>query len=174
MTRVIRRYGCGWWLIPTVLLLSAFSSSADPINGREPMFEPLNLFCITIAILAEAFCVILLLRRRRTPRFFLLWLMGLHAVTYPVFLGLVWLCLGLAPWLVIVLGEGVIIVLEGILIWLMCRFAPSAKSALPSASLGKVLLAVLIGNVCSIAAYPLVIMGMAWIIPFFPDESDPE
>jgi hypothetical protein len=61
------------------LLLSAVSLKADPIViGEGPIFQPEIISKITLAILAEAACILWMLRRRRTPRWFILWLMGMH------------------------------------------------------------------------------------------------
>ena len=142
-----------------VLLLSAVSLKADPINpASSPIFEFGTITSITLAILAEAGCIMLLLRRWRTPRLFLLWLMAMHLVTYPIFLGLLWLSSGKPPVLSVGVGEGLIVLIEGGLIYLMCRYVPSAKLELPLASLSKSLLASLVGNICSAVAFPLVMI----------------
>ena len=53
--------------------------------------------------------------------------------------------------------EGLVVVIEGTLIYLICRFIPSAKSNLASPSIVKCLLASLIGNIISAAAFPVLI-----------------
>lgn len=164
MKGVNKHCGLGRWGFLAMLLLSTVSLRANPIEiDASPVFRMGNLTIITLAILVESLCVVLMLRRRRTPRLFLLWLMGMHLVTYPLFLGLLWLSLGMRPSLAIVFGEGVIVLLEGSFIYLMCRFTPSARSALPSPSVGRSLLASLIGNIGSVVAYPLLTMVNAWI-----------
>ena len=147
-----------------VLLLSAVSLKANPIDvTSSPIFEFGTITGITLAILAEAICIMLLLRRRRTPRLFLLWLMAMHLVTYPIFLGLLWLSSGKPPVLAVAVGEGLIVLIEGGLIYLMCRFMPSAKSEMPLPSVSKSLLASLAGNICSAVAFPLLMMLIGWI-----------
>jgi len=147
-----------------VLLASAVSLKADPIDvNAEPIFEFGTIVSITLAILLEAVCIWLLLRRWRTPRLFILWLVGMHLFTYPIFLGLLWLSVGTHPALAVATGEGLIVLIEGSLIYLMCRFAPSAKTALPLPSVSKALFASLIGNICSAVAFPFLTIACSWI-----------
>jgi hypothetical protein len=142
-----------------VLLLSTISLKANPItDGENSLFQFGTLSCITIAILMEAFCVVWLLRRRRTPRLFILWLMGMHLLTYPVFLGLLWLAEGVRPALAVATGEGLIVLIEGSLIYLMCRFLSSHKSELAVPSISRSLFASLVGNICSAVAFPLLMI----------------
>src|SRR5208282_4099114 len=104
-----------------VLLLSAVSLKADPIDINEmPVFQSGTFIPITLAILAEAICVRLLLQRWRRPGLFILWLMGMHLLTYPLLLGLLWLSYGLHPALGVAMGEGLIVLIEGGLIYLIC------------------------------------------------------
>jgi len=164
MNGVIRSGGCRWLAILTALWFSAVAAQADPIViGSGPIFQFGILFTVTIAILIEAVCILLLLRRWRTPRLFLLWLMGVHLLTYPLFLGLVWFSAGARPGLAVTLCEGIIVLVEGSLIYLLCRFVPSAKAALPTPSVGKALFASLIGNICSAAAFPLLTLLNMWL-----------
>jgi len=140
-----------------VLMLSIVSLKANPISPGE---EPLALIVfipMTLAILLEAICIWLILRHSRTPRLFILWLLGMHVLTYPLFLGLLWLLYGVHPALAVVLGESAIVLVEGGLIYLMCRFIASRKSPLPVPSVSKSLFASLIGNICSAAAFPLLL-----------------
>ncbi len=138
-----------------VLLLSAEFVKADPVS---PSLQPKTIFTITLAILAEAVCILLMLRRCRTPRLFILWLMGMHLVTYPLFLGLLWLAKGMRPALAVGMGEGLIVLIEGGLIYLICRFASWGESGLPLPSVSKSLLASLAGNVCSAVVFPLLVI----------------
>ena len=48
-----------------------------------------------IALFLEAVCVAWLLRKFHRPPFFILWILGTHLLTFPAFLGVVWL---LQPW----------------------------------------------------------------------------
>jgi hypothetical protein len=157
--------GMGWL---AALLFSAVSVQANPIAvGSGSIFTFSTIFTIIIAILVEAVCIILLLHHSRTPRLFLLWIMGMHLLTYPIFIGIVWLSVGLRPELAVGFGEGMIVLIEGGLIYYLCRLAPSAKTALPSPTVGKVLLASLLGNICSVVAFPLLTFLNAWIANVF-------
>jgi len=150
--RFIRSFG-----FVVALLLSAISLKADPISpGEEPM-ALIVVIPISLAILLEAICIWLILRHSRTPRLFILWLLGMHVLTYPLFLGLLWLLYGMHPALAVTLGEGAIVLVEGGLIYLMCRFIASRKSPLPVPSVSKSLFASLLGNICSAAAFPLLL-----------------
>jgi hypothetical protein len=147
-----------------VLLLSAAPLLADPITDihEENLLQPKTIFSVAAAILVEAGCVLGLLRRWRTPRLFVVWIMGMHLVTYPLFLALVWLGIHLQPALAVAAGEGAIVVVEGSLIYLICRYAPSAQTRQPAPSIFKSLIASLAGNACSAAAFPLLVMAVGW------------
>jgi hypothetical protein len=147
-----------------VLLLAAVPLLADPITDihEENLLQPKTIFNLTAAILAEAGCVWWLLRRWRTPRWFVLWILGMHLFTYPLFLAFVWLGIHSPPMLAVATGEGAIVLIEGGLIFLICRYAPSAKARQPAPSIFKVLFASLAGNACSAAAFPLLVMAVGW------------
>jgi hypothetical protein len=115
------------------------------------------LIPIVLAILVEAICIRVLLWRWRRPALFILWLVGMHLLTYPLFLWVLWLSWGLHPALGVAMGEGAIVLIEGGLVYLICRFLSSAKSGLPAPSISRSLFASLIGNICSEAAFPLMI-----------------
>jgi hypothetical protein len=140
-----------------VWLLSTLPLKADPIvvGPGSSIVQFGTLLAVAAAILVEAFCIAWLLRRSRTPRFFVLWLMGLHLLTYPLFLGWLWASAGMHPALAVGIGESVVVLLEGMLIYLLCRWAPSRRDQLPLPSAGKTLLASLLGNICSALAFPL-------------------
>jgi hypothetical protein len=141
-----------------VLMLSVISLKADPISvGKSPL-EHTVFVPITLAILIEAICICLILRRSRRPRLFILWLMGMHLLTYPLFLGWLWLSYGTHPALAGALGEAAIVLIEGGLIYLICRFISPDNSPLPEPSISKSLFASLIGNICSAAAFPLLLL----------------
>jgi len=150
--------------IVAALLLSAVSLLADPIVDihEENLIQSKTVFSVTAAILVEAGCVLWLLRRWRTPSLFVLWIMGMHLVTYPLFLTLVWLAINLQPALAVAAGEGAIVVIEGSLIYLICRYAPSAKAQQPAPSIFKSIFVSLAGNACSAAAFPLLVMVAGW------------
>jgi hypothetical protein len=150
-----------------VLLLSAISLKANPVVVGEgpPRLEV--VIPVVLAVLAEAVCIRLLLRRWRKPGLFLLWLMGMHLFTYPLFLGVLWLSYGLQPVLAVAMGEGLIVLIEGGLIYLVCRFLSSAKSGLPVLPFSKSLFASLMGNICSAVVFPLVMILLVLIASLF-------
>jgi len=146
------------------LLLATVPVLADPITDihEENLLQSKTIFSVAAAILVEAGCIFWLLRRWRTPRLFVLWIMGMHLFTYPLFLSLVWLAISLQPTLAVATGEGAIVVIEGALIYLICRYAPSAKAGQPAPSIFKSIFASLVGNACSVAAFPLLVMAVGW------------
>lgn len=99
----------------------------------------------------------LILRRSQKPRFFILWLIGIHLFTYPAFLGFLWLKQNMRPAFAAGIGEALVVLVEGTLIYLICRFIPAAKPDLTTPSIIKCLLASLIGNIISAAAFPVLI-----------------
>ena len=148
----------------TLLLLSAVSLKANPISEAPPN-QLGTIIPVTLAILTEAVCISLLLIHKRTPHLFILWLMGMHFLTYPFFLGLLWFTGGfLYPPFAIVLGEGSVVLIEGTFIYLLCHFLPSVNIAFPVPSFLKCLFASLVGNVCSIVAFPLMMILYGLIV----------
>jgi hypothetical protein len=142
-------------------LFSAVCVSADPIarpTVRLGLLPPAVIVSVVLAILLEAVCIWLILRKWRHPRFFIVWLMGMHLLTYPIFLGWLWLAYTLRPVVAAALGEGFIVLLEGALIYLMCRYLPLSKSQLAAPSLSRSLLASLAGNICSAAMFPVLML----------------
>jgi hypothetical protein len=140
-----------------VLLLSTIPLKADPISIGEMPLSPGVFVPVALAILIEAISILLILRRSRRPRLFILWLLAMHAFTYPLFLGWLWLSYGLYPAMAVMTGEGAIVFVEGGLIYLMCRFVSHRQSPLPVPSIAKSLFASLIGNICSAATFPLIL-----------------
>jgi hypothetical protein len=139
------------------LFLFAFSLRADPIEIPERSVVPEIAMLTGVSILLEAICIWLLLRRFQKPRLFILWIMGMHLITYPAFMGLLWLLQDMRPALAAGIGEGIVVLVEGSLIHLICRFVPSAKSNRPPASLLRCLLASLAGNAVSAAVFPILL-----------------
>jgi len=162
MNGVLRDNGARRLGFLAVLLLSTVSLKANPIS-ESPIFQVGTVVSITLAILLEAVCIWLLLRRWRTPRLFILWLVGMHLLTYPIFLGLLWFSVGVHPALAVAAGEGLIVLIEGGFIYLICHFAPTRKSALSPPSMSKSLFASLIGNICSAVAFPFLMIACSWI-----------
>jgi hypothetical protein len=142
-----------------VLLFSVLSVKANPVAVEAlPVLHPATYVPVVLIILVEAICIRVLLRRWRRPATFILLLMLMHVFTYPLFLGILWLAYGLHPAVGVALGEGLIVLIEGGLIYVMCRYLASAKSELPVPSLARSVFASLIGNILSAAAFPLLIM----------------
>ena len=139
------------------IFLSVVSASADPIELPEKPITPEITVLISVAIFLEVVCILLVLRRSQKPRFFILWLIGIHLFTYPAFLGFLWLEQNMRPAFAAGIGEGLVVLVEGILIYLICRFIPSTKSNLASPTILKCLLASLIGNIISAAAFAVLI-----------------
>jgi hypothetical protein len=146
----LRRFG--FW---AALFLCPCSSQANPISIPEKPLTPEITFLISFSILLEATCILFLLRRFRKPRFLILWILGLHLITYPAFLGCLWLFQDMRPALAVAFGEGLVVVIEGTLIYWICRYAPT-KQNLPMASFIRSWLTSLAGNVCSLIAFPLL------------------
>jgi hypothetical protein len=136
-------------------LLCPLSSQANPISIPEKPLTPEITFLISFSILLEVTCILVLLRRFRKPRLFILWLLGLHLFTYPAFLAFLWLFQELLPALAVVTGEGLVVVIEGTVIYWICHNA-LARQNLPMASLLRCWLVSLAGNACSLIAFPLL------------------
>ena len=64
---------------------------------------------VAVAIFLEAVCVAWLLRKFHRPRFFILWVLGTHLLTFPAFLGFVWLLQPLFQDFTITLAEGLVV-----------------------------------------------------------------
>ena len=137
------------------MFLCVFSAQANPIELPEKPVTPEITFLIVVSILLEAICILFLLRRFRRPRFFVLWIFGLHLLTYPGFLSLLWLLQDMRPAVAVAFGEGLVVVGEGILIYLICSFVP-AKQSHPRPSLFRCWLVSLAGNACSLIAFPFL------------------
>lgn len=146
-----------WFGVMAVMTLFAFPARANPISMPEKNVTPEISFAVAFAILLEVICVSLILRRNRRPRFFILWLIGMHLFTYPAFLGLLWLLQNMRPASAVASGEGLVVLVEGVLIHLLCRFMVPSRSDLAPPSLGKCWLASLIGNACSVVAFPILV-----------------
>ena len=149
--------------LTAVVCLTTFSLRANPIELPERPVTPEIIFLLTCAILLEVICVWLLLRHSRRPRFFVLWLIGMNLITYPAFVGLLRLLDYMRPALAVLTGEALVVVVEGAVIYLICRFVRPAKSELPAPSAVRCWMASLIGNACSAAAFPLLL----WIYDRF-------
>ncbi|HVU27264.1 MAG TPA: hypothetical protein VHG71_05950 [Verrucomicrobiae bacterium] len=148
----------------TAMLFCSFTAQANPIEIPEKPLTPEITFLVSISILLEAVCIWFLLRRFRKPHFFILWILGLHLITYPIFLGLLWLFKDIRPASDVALGEGFIVIIEGSLIYLIGRFIPT-KQNFPMASLLRCWLVSLAGNACSLIAFPFLLKFGDWFWP---------
>jgi hypothetical protein len=137
------------------LFLCFFSAQANPISIPEKSLTPEITFLIGFSILLEATCILLLLRHFRRPRFFILWIFGMHLLTYPAFLSFLWLLQDLRPAFAVAVGESLVVLVEGILIYVICSYVPT-KQIFPTASLFRCWLVSLAGNACSLIAFPFL------------------
>jgi hypothetical protein len=148
----IRRFG-----VLAAMFLFTFSSRADPISIPEKPLTPEITFLICFSIILEAVCILFLLRRFQKPRFFILWILGLNLITYPALLGFLWLAQDMRPAFAVGIGECLAVLVEGFLIYLICRFVPPSKQIFLKTSLVRCWMASLVGNACSLVAFPLLI-----------------
>lgn len=153
----MQTYTRRFWFL-AALFLSVVSANADPIELPEKPVTPEITFLISCAILLEVVCICLVLWRSQKPRFFILWLIGMHLLTYPAFLGVLWLTQNMRPAFAVGIGEGLVVLVEGTLIYVICRFIPPAKRDLATPSIIKCLFASLIGNVFSAGVFPALIL----------------
>jgi hypothetical protein len=137
-------------------LFSALPALANPIPLPEkPVTGPLT-FAVTAAIFIEAICWVLCLRRFRKPRLFILWILGMHLITFPAFVGLLHFLDTLRPAAAVVLGETFVVISEGFLVFLACNFlARASKDASPPGLMWCWVVSV-ISNACSMIAFPLL------------------
>ena len=147
------------------IIVLAVPAVADPISLPEKPVTPEISVAIAIAILLEVICIWLILRHARRPRLFILWLIGMHLFTYPSFLGVLWLLQDIRPAYAAASGEGLVVLVEGGIIYLLCRFVLPVKPELAAPSIGKCWLASLVGNICSAAAFPILLALYDRFIP---------
>jgi hypothetical protein len=147
------------------MVLLAVPAVANPIELPEKPVTHEITFLITVAIVLEVICIWFILRRSRRPSLFILWLIGMHVLTYPGFLGLLWLLQDMRPALAVGIGEGLVVVVEGILIFVICHFVAPAKPGLTAPSIIKCWLASLVGNACSAVAFPILTAMYDHFIP---------
>jgi hypothetical protein len=115
---------------------------------------------VAAALVLEAVCAAWLLRRFRHPRFFALWILGTHLLTFPVFLGANWLLQPLFRDFTIALAEGLVILAEGWLVCQICRRMPSPGRLAPPAA-GECWYAALIANACSLVVFWLLLVPVS-------------
>jgi hypothetical protein len=139
-----------------VVLFHAVPALANPIPLPEkPVTGPLT-FAVSVAIFIEAICWVLCLRRFRKPRLFILWVLGMHLITFPAFVGLLHFLDTLRPAVAVALGEAFVVISEGLLVFLVCNyFARIPQDASPP-GLVRCWLVSVISNACSIVVFPLL------------------
>lgn len=147
-----------WLVLWAAMFFPVMSVNADPISMPEKPVTPTIVFLIGFSIVLEVLCILLVLWHVRKPRFFILWLIGMHALTYPGLLSVLWFLQNIRPAYAVAGGEILVVLVEGMLIFLICHLIPPAKSNLASPSMVKCLLASFIGNLCSALAFPLLSM----------------
>ena len=145
------------------MFFATLSLQANPISLPEKPVTPEITFLIVTSILLEAVCWVFLLRRFRKPRFFILWILGLHLFTFPAFLGLLRYLDTMRPVMAVALGEGLVVLGEGYLIFLICSCIRSSVQNAPAPSLVRCWLVSLAGNICSAVAFPLLMILHAFI-----------
>ena len=139
-----------------VVFLSAASAWANPVSMPGKNVRPEIAVLICLSILLEVLCVWLALWRVRKPRLFILWLIGVHALTFPGFIGLLWFLQTLRPAYAVATGESVVVVAEGLLIFAICRSAGPKKPTLDEPTMARCLFASFVGNLCSAMAFPVL------------------
>lgn len=146
-----------------VMLFCAFRALANPIPLPEkPVTGPLTL-AVTVAILIEAFCWALCLRRFRRPRLFILWILGMHLITFPAFVGLLHFLDSLRPAVAVTLGESFVVICEGLLVFLACNYLGRTSQYASPPSLSRCWLVSLVSNACSALVFPLLTAGSDWL-----------
>ena len=144
-------------LILAAVIFPVVTAQANPIELPEKSIKPEIAFLIGFAILLEVICVWFILRRSLRPRFFILWLIGMHLITYPAFLGLLWLLQSMRPAFAVAIGEGLVVVVEGLIIYGICWLMAPANSPLPRPTIARCWLASFVGNVCTAVAFPILV-----------------
>lgn len=141
------------------LFLSVIAN-ANPIviphnDLTEDLSKPAVILLLAVSFGLEIACFLRVLSQSRKPRFLALWLLAMHLVTYPAFLwGCLWLELGqnVRPANAIGTGELLVMLVEGLLAYFICRYAPSSQAHQAFPSVARCLLASLIGNLVSAMA----------------------
>lgn len=154
-----------WLGLAAATFSATFLLRANPVSLPEKPVTPEITFLITASILLEAICWGFLLRRFQKPRWFILWILGMHLLTFPAFLGLLWFLDTMRPAIAAAFGEGLVVLVEGYLVFLICcHVRPSGQSA-PTPSLVRCWLISLAGNTCSAAAFSLLMIARDFIFP---------
>jgi hypothetical protein len=139
-----------------LMLFNAFPALANPIPFPErPVTGPLT-FSVTVAIFIEAICWTLCLRRFCRPRLFILWVLGMHLITFPAFVGLMHFLDTLRPAVAVTLGELFVVIAEGFLVFLACNYLARASQTAPAPGLLRCWVVSLLGNACSMVVFPFL------------------
>jgi hypothetical protein len=115
---------------------------------------------IAVAIFLESVCVAWLLRSFRHPRFFVAWILGTHLLTFPLFVGVVWLLQPMFRDFTVAFAEGLVVLAEGWLVGQICRRAPSPMYLAPP-PVRECWYAALIGNASSLLAFWLLLVPVS-------------
>jgi hypothetical protein len=143
--------------IAAAIFIAAFSAQANPISLPEKPVAPEISFLIPASILLEAFCWVFLLRKYQRPRFFIFWILGMHLFTFPAFLGLLKFLDTMRPAIAVALGETMVVLVEGYVVFLICNYIRTSRQNASLPSLLRCWLVSFAGNICSAAAFPLLV-----------------
>ncbi|MGO8837662.1 MAG: hypothetical protein ACLQAH_19080 [Limisphaerales bacterium] len=144
-------------LLAALLFCFAPSVYANPAIIPGKAQNSVLAMYVAAAIFLEAVCVAWLLRRFRRPRFFVLWILGTHLLTFPVFLCAVWLLQPVFRDFTIALAEGLVVLAEGWLICQICRRVPSPTHLAPP-TMGECWFVALIASAWSLLAFWLLLV----------------
>ncbi len=153
--------------IVVAVLVAAFSVQANPIELPEKPVTPEISFLIPASILLEAICWVILLRGFQKPRFLVLWILGMHLITFPAFLGLLKFLDAMRPVTAVALGETMVVLVEGYIVFLICNYVHASQQNAPLPSLLRCWLVSLAGNICSAAAFPLLALTYDSLSPLW-------
>jgi len=142
--------------IAAAIFIATFSAQANPIPLPEKPVTPEISFLIPVSILLEAICWVFLLRKFQRPRFLVLWILGMHLITFPAFLGILKFLDTMRPATAVALGETLVVLVEGYIVFLICNYVRPSRQNARSPSLARCWLVSLAGNICSAAAFPLL------------------
>ena len=98
-----------WLGLIIAMSLATLPLQANPISLPEKPVTPEITFLIIVSILLEAICWVFLLRQFQKPRLFILWILAMHLLTFPAFLGLLRYLDTMRPVIAVALGEGLVV-----------------------------------------------------------------
>jgi len=155
---LFHRLRCLGFLVALFCFLPEVQAAPVIFPGRAP--NHVLAAYVAVAILLEAICVAWLLRACRHPRFFVVWIYGTHLLTFPLFVGAVWLLQPLFRDFTVAFAEAFVVLAEGWLVFQICRRAPSPTYLVPP-PVGECWYAALIGNACSLLAFWLLLVPVS-------------